>query len=190
MMRKIFAAPAVIAAAMLAAAPVQAQFGGLLRKVTTPAPAPSPEGDDDNGGCPKGKSGSSVGRGILGSVLRDAVGDAASKAGVYSYVPIAEVSDTLTDAIACRLDPEEQKQAAEATEVAVRGEAVGSTANWTSETREGVSGSSTIIARNDESGGRQCINVTDFIIVDGEETRATKRMCREPGQPRYTLAQA
>src|SRR3546814_13666475 len=88
------------------------------------------------------------------------------------------VSDTMTDHIGCRIDPEEQKQAAEATEVAVRGEAVGSTANWISETREGVSGSSTIIARNDESGGRQCINVTDFIIVDGEETRATNRMCR------------
>src|SRR3546814_4875691 len=120
MIRKVFSAPAVNAASMRAAAPVQAHFGGLLRRVTTPAPGPSPEGDDDNGGCPKGKSGSSVGRGILGSVLRDAVGDAASKAGVYSYVPIAEVSDTLTDAIACRLDPEEQKQAAEATEVAVR----------------------------------------------------------------------
>src|SRR3546814_3108457 len=71
--------PAVVAACALVAAPVQAQFGGLLRKVTTPTPSPE---SDDNGGCPKGKTGSSVGRGILGSVLRDAVGDAASKAGV------------------------------------------------------------------------------------------------------------
>ena len=67
-----------------------------------------------------------------------------------------------------RLDPAEQVQAAKATEDAVRGEAVGSTANWTSETRQNVSGSSTVIARNDEAGGRRCINVTDFIIVDGE----------------------
>src|SRR3546814_18816989 len=133
------------AAGRLGVVPGMAQVGGMWRKGTNVGPGPSPEGDDDNGGCPKGKSGSSVGRGILGSVLRDAVGDAASKAGVYSYVPIAEVSDTLTDAIACRLDPEEQKQAAEATEVAVRGEAVGSTANWISETREGVRGHSTTI---------------------------------------------
>lgn len=187
-MRRWFWLPAWAACAGLMATPAEAQFGGLLRKVTTPAPAPSD--DDSNGGCPKGKKGSSVGRGILGSVLRDAVGDAASKAGVYSYVPIAEVSETLTDAIACRLDPAEQVQAAKATEDAVRGEEVGSTANWTSETRDGVSGSSTIVARNDEGGGRQCINVTDFIIVDGEETRATKHMCREPGEARYTLAQA
>src|SRR3546814_4038920 len=103
---------------------------------------------------------------------------------------MTEVIVTRPYALACRLEPEEQKQAAHATEEAVRGEAVGSTANWTSETREGVSGSSTVIARNDESGGRQCINVTDFIIVDGEEARAPKRLCREPGQPRHTLDEA
>src|SRR3546814_18627465 len=82
------------------------------------------------------------------------------------------VSDTMTDHIGCRLDPEEQKQAAEATEVAVRGEAVGSTANWISETRAGVSGSSTIIARNDESGGRPCTHVTDFTLARGERQTA------------------
>ena len=75
MMRKILGAPAVLAACMLAGAPPQAQFGGLLRKVTTPAPKPS---SDANGGCPKGKKGSSIGRNILGNVLNDAVGDAAS----------------------------------------------------------------------------------------------------------------
>src|SRR3546814_13473554 len=103
---------------------------------------------------------------------------------------MTEVIVTRPYALACRLEPEEQKQAAEATEVAVRGEAVGSTANWTSETREGVSGSSTVIARNDESGERQCINVTDFIIVDGEEARASTRMCSEPVQTRYTPDEA
>lgn len=191
-MRRLFLFPAWAAALALVVTPAQAQFGGILRKVTTPAPTPSPDSnsDADSGGCPKGKKGSRAGRNILGGVLNEAIGSAASKAGVYSYVPIAEVSDTLTNVIACRLEPAEQVQAAKATEDAVRGEAVGSTSNWTSETREGVSGSSTIIARNDEAGGKQCINVTDFIIVDGEETRATKRMCREPGQPRYTLAQA
>lgn len=187
-MRRYYVVPAWAAVAALTVTPAQAQFGGILRKVTTPAP--SADSSEDNGGCPKGKTGSRAGRNILGGILNEAIGGAASKAGVYSYVPIAEVSDTLTNAIACKLEPAEQVQAAKATEVAVRGEAVGSTANWTSETREGVSGSSTIIARNDEAGGRQCINVTDFIIVDGEETRASKRMCREAGEPRYTLAQA
>lgn len=185
MMRKILATPAVLAACVLAAQPAQAQFGGLLRKVTTPAPKPTEEG---NGGCPKGKKGSSIGRNILGNVLNDAVGSAASKAGVYSYVPISEVSGTLTDAIACRLDPGEQVQAAAATEEVTRGEAVGATVDWKSETRENVSGSSTVASINEEGGGRRCMNVTDFIIVEGEETRVTKRMCKEPGQSRYVVA--
>lgn len=184
-MRKFLATPAVLAACLLAITPAQAQFGSLLRKVTTPAPTPSEEG---NGGCPKGKKGSSIGRNIMGNVINDAVGDAASKAGVYSYVPIAEVSGTLTDAIACRLDPAEQVQAAAATEEATRGEEVGATANWSSETRPNVSGSSTVASINDERGGRKCMNVNDFIIVDGEETRATKRMCKGPGESRYVLA--
>lgn len=185
MMRKIFGIPAMLAASLLAIAPAQAQFGSLLRKVTTPAPKPSEEG---NGGCPKGKKGSSIGRNILGNVLNDAVGDAASRAGVYSYVPISEVSGTLTDAIACRLDPGEQVQAAAATEEATRGEEVGATANWTSVTRPEVSGSSTVASINEEGGGRKCMNVNDFVIVDGEETRVTKRMCRGPGESRYVLA--
>lgn len=185
MMRKLLAVPAVMAACLLAVAPAQAQFGSLLRKVTTPAPKPS---EDDNGGCPKGKKGNSIGRNILGNVINDAVGDAASKAGVYSYVPIGEVSGTLTDAIACRLDPAEQVQAAAATEEATRGEEVGATANWTSGTRANVSGSSTVAAKNELADGTQCMNVTDIIIVEGEETRVSKRMCKGPGQARYVLA--
>jgi hypothetical protein len=185
MMRKILATPAVLAACLLAVAPAQAQFGSLLRKVTTPAPKPSEEG---KGGCPKGKKGSSAGRSILGGVLNEAIGSAASKAGVYSYVPISEVSGTLTDAIACRLDPAEQVQAAAATEEVTRGEEVGATANWTSETRQNVSGSSTIAAKNELADGSQCMSVTDIVIVEGEETRVSKRMCKGPGQARYVLA--
>ncbi|MDO9364592.1 MAG: hypothetical protein Q7T60_16820 [Sphingopyxis sp.] len=185
MMRKILATPAILAACLLAVAPAQAQFGSLLRKVTTPAPKPS---EDGNGGCPKGKKGSSIGRNILGNVLNDAVGDAASRAGVYSYVPISEVSGTLTDAIACRLDPAEQVQAAAATEEVTRGEEVGATSNWTSATRPEVSGSSTVAARNDLADGTRCMNVTDIVIVEGEETRVSKKMCKESGASRYVLA--
>ena len=179
----------IAVATALIAAPVQAQFGGLLRKVVPPATSSSAPADD-NGGCPKGKKGSRVGRGILGGVINDTLGGAASKAGVSSYLPIAEVSGTLTNAIACKLDPAEQVQAAAATESVTRGETVGASASWTSETRPGVSGSSTVVARNDEAGGRRCMQVTDFVIVDGEETRVTKRMCKEPGQKRYVIAEA
>ena len=106
---------------------------------------------------------------------------------------MAEVSDQLTNAIACRLDPEEQKQAAEATLAATRGDdtgaaEVGASASWTSATREDVSGSSTVVGRNDDdTTGVECITVTDVIIVKGEETTANKRMCRPPGSARYSL---
>src|SRR3546814_17201477 len=59
MMRKILTAPAVLAAFLLAAAPAQAQFGSLLRTVTTRAPQP---GEGDNGGCPKGRNGGGSGK--------------------------------------------------------------------------------------------------------------------------------
>lgn len=186
-MRRLLWFPAWMAIAAMTAAPAQAQFGGIFRKATTPE-APNAESSEDNGGCPKGKSGSRAGRSILGGVLGSVLGDVANETGFGSYLPTSEVAGTLTDAIACRLDPAEQVQAAKATEEAVRGEAVGTTASWTSATREGVSGSSTIVARNDEAGGRRCMNVTDFIIVEGEEMRVTKRMCKEPGEARYVIA--
>ena len=187
-MRRIFGFPAIFAACMLAVAPAQAQFGGLLRKVTSPTPTPSPSPESDNGGCPKGKKGSRAGRNILGGILNDAIGDAAGRTGFGSYLPTAEVAGTLTDAIACKLDPAEQVQAAAATEEVTRGEAVGATANWTSETRANVSGSSTVVARNDEDGGRRCMNVTDVVIVEGEEATVSKRMCKGPGEARYVIA--
>jgi len=169
------------------AVPAQAQFGGLL------GGARSSSRTSD--GCSEGRSrsaGSRIAGGILGSVAGSVAGNAG---GVFNFVPIAGLTDTLTAAIACKLDPEEQKQAAEATLEATRGAGeegeveVGAVSAWTSDTREDVAGSSTVIARNDnEGGGMQCITVSDVIIVKGEETRADKRMCRRPPAARYALA--
>ena len=184
--RRLGAWGAAIALASLAA-PVHAQFGGLLSNIGR-APAKTADG------CPKGKK-RSAGSQIFGSVLGSVAGNAASRAGVSGWVPIAGLTDQLTAAIACKLDPEEQKQAAQATLDATRGEgeaaevAVGSSASWTSGTRADVSGTSTVVARNDQdTGGLQCITVSDVIIVSGEETRADKRMCRKPPAARYALA--
>lgn len=169
------------------AVPAAAQFGGILGSVGKGAAQTAD-------GCPKGKK-RSVGSSILGSIAGSVAGSAASRAGLYAWVPISGLTDQLTAAIACRLDPEEQKQAAQATLDATRGEgeaaevAVGTSASWTSNTRADVSGTSTVIARDDdEAGGLQCIMVSDVIIVQGEETRANKRMCRKPPAARYALA--
>jgi hypothetical protein len=36
-------------------------------------------------------------------------------------------------------------------------------------------------------GELDCITVTDIVIIEGEETRAEKRMCRAPGSARYSI---
>lgn len=182
---------AAVAAALSLGVPAQAQFGGLIgRAVNAATQSQTPT----SSGCPKGKKKSS-GASVLGSVLGSVAGDAAYRAGVGGWVPVAGLTDQLTAAIACKLDPEEQKQAAIATLEATRGEgakaevAVGSSRAWTSGTRADVSGTSTVIARNDaDIAGMQCITVSDVIIVSGEETRADKRMCRKPPAARYALS--
>ena len=176
------------ASALAAAMPAQAQFGfnfGGAKKSSEPTTAE---------GCPSGKK-KSVGASILGSIAGSVASRAAGK--FASFVPIPEVASTLTNAIACKLDQKEQKQAAEATLAATRGDesgdvAVGATAEWTSATRQDVKGKSTVIAANEGPGkgmpkDSKCITVTDVVIVNGEETTANKRMCRAPGQARYSL---
>lgn len=174
-------------ALVAASVPAHAQFGGILRRVTngaSSAAAPDP--------CAEGSS-SSAGSRAIGNILGGVARDAAYDAGVSSYVPMAEFSDQLSTAIACQLDPEEQQQAAEATLEATRGGGedgsappeVGQMAAWQSNTRDDVSGTSTVTARDD--GELDCIVVTDVIIVRGEETRADKRMCRPPGSARYSI---
>ncbi len=182
------AAAAAAGLAMLGlAAPAQAQFGGFGLP-SLPIPSKPSSSGDGSSGCPKGKH-KSEGASVLGGLLGRAVSNAASSSGVSRWVPSAEVADTLTDAIACRLDPQEQKQAAKATLEATRGDAsVGSSSSWTSETRDNVSGTSTVVARNDEAqASMKCITVSDVIIVNGEETKANKRMCKPPGGARYSL---
>jgi len=133
---------------------------------------------------PKKKRGGlfrSIASGVAGAGL-GAVGLPSGVAGLAF-----PVGSLITDAIASRLDCKEQVQAATATTQATRG-GVGTSSSWTSETRPAVSGTSTVIAQNSGSGGASCMTVSDVIIVNGEETTASKRMCRAPGASGYTLA--
>lgn len=161
--------------------PAHAQFGGLLRS----KPRASSSGKTANG-CDD-STGKAVGRSVIGGMLGGLAGRAG---GIISYLPVPEVAGLLTDAIACKLEPEEQKQAADATLEATRGEEVGSTSTWTSETRQNVSGTSTVLGKTQLADGSTCMNVNDVIIVEGEETTVSKRMCKKPGAARYEIAQA
>ena len=124
---------------------------------------------------------------MLGGMLGRMANRALAQTGIGGYVPTNTLATTLTDAIACKLDAQEQKQAATATMEAVRG-GVGSSSQWTSATRPGVSGSSTVTAQSQTAAGASCMDVNDVIIVNGEETTVSKRMCRAPGASGYTLA--
>lgn len=188
-LKSVGIAISAIALAVLAA-PADAQFGGLLGGSRNRNAS-----DDKSDKCSESRrsTGSRIAGGILGSIAGSAAGRAG---GLLNYVPVASLTDTLTASIACRLDPKEQEQAAEATVEATRGadEAsppeVGQMAMWTSESRPDVSGTSTVTASDSEvnDDGLQCLMVTDVIIVDGEEARAEKRMCRRPPAARYTIA--
>ncbi|HEY0149910.1 MAG TPA: hypothetical protein VGB70_13025 [Allosphingosinicella sp.] len=116
---------------------------------------------------------------VLGGIASSAIGGHSGGLG-YAF-PVASM---LSDAIIDLLDCKEQKQAAAATDEAVRG-GVGSTATWESESRPGVKGSSTVSAEEKLADGSHCLTVTDVVIVDGEETTVPKRMCRENGKSGY-----
>jgi surface antigen len=168
----------------ITAFPAQAQLGNLFNS--------GKRGADKADSCGEGKKGDK-GRGVLGGLLGGAVEELSRSVNLPSFVPVPEFSDQLTESIACRLDPQEQAQAAEATLEATRAEGegarpeVGTSAAWTSNTRENVSGTSTVTAREKPKGDRDCITVTDVVIIEGEETRAEKRMCKAPGSARYSI---
>lgn len=161
-----------------------AQFRGLFDR--------GKRGADKAENCEEGRKGD-IGRGILGGIVGGAINDLARGSGVNRYVPVPQFTDQLTTEIACKLTPEEQEQAANATIEATRGASadtapdIGSSASWQSTSRENVSGTSTVTGREKASGNADCITVTDVIIVEGEETRANKRMCRPPGSARYAI---
>ena len=151
-------------------------------------PAEARERDPNQPGqkCEKTKSG---GGGFMRSVAGNLAGRGLGALGVPSGIGgiSLPVSSLITDAIVRKLNCKEQVQAATATNEATRG-GVGASSAWTSETRQGVSGTSTVVAQNNRSDGASCMTVNDVVIVSGEETTVSKTMCRAPGASGYTLA--
>lgn len=159
-----------------------AQFGGLFNDVTRGATA-----SDSDSKCKGGKK--SRGGMILGNVLGGAASRTAGRAGL-GFVPLSQFRETLTDAIACKLDAQEQEKAADATTQAVQQaerSAGPQSVAWESDTRADVKGTSTVDTKTKLADGSSCMNVTDVVIVEGEETRVSKKMCKGPGQSRYVL---
>ena len=129
--------------------------------------------------CQQENTRRSAGRSMLGGLARGMMGRVGGVAAMA--IPAVEV---LGDAIMGMLDCREQVKAVEATNEAVRG-GVGTSVSWTSDTRPGVTGTSVATGEENLADGTHCMTVTDIVIVDGQETRAPKRMCRAPGAARY-----
>jgi surface antigen len=142
----------------------------LLFAVPTAANAQSLTGEE----CQASSSGSTA-RSVVGGLARFGLGRVGGAAA--AALPFTAM---LSDAIMNMLDCREQEKAAQATDQAVQRGEVGATAEWESESRPGVTGSSTVTAVEGD-----CMTVTDIVIVDGEETRAPKQMCRRPPSNRY-----
>ncbi len=100
---------------------------------------------------------------------------------------LVDSANSLSQSVACRLYPEEQEQAAEATQEATRSGEIGKTVEWQSTVRENVSGSSTVSSKNEMPDGTPCMVLADIVIVDGEELRVSKTMCKLSGSGHYTI---
>ena len=171
---------AAIAIATLAAQPTQAQFLGIGKKKS--------ESSTTTQQCQQSearKQRNSLFGSIAGSIAGSALGSAGASGMVVGLA--SPIGSLVTNEILSKLDCKEQVQAAKATDSAVRG-GVGSSSTWTSESRQNVSGSSTVTGEDKLADGSSCVTVTDVVIVEGEETTALKRMCRKPGESGYTLA--
>jgi hypothetical protein len=159
----------------------------VLISVQPPVYAKERSGDSASQKCtPKKKKSGGMFGAIAGGIAGTALGGWGGAPGalIAAGLPVASL---LTDAIIRQLDCKEQVKAATATDNAVRG-GVGTTSAWESDSRPGVKGSSTVVAANSQAGGGTCMTVNDVVIVDGEETTVSKRMCRAPGASGYTLA--
>ena len=134
----------------------------------------------------KNCKGARTGGGLFGGLLGGVIGDAAGLGKVGTLIA-GGVGAVLGAELACQLDEKEQEKAAEATMTIVEKEEVGAVATWQSPTRADVSGSSTVTALVAEPDGRKCLSITDVAIIDGEETKIAKQMCRGPGEKNYSL---
>jgi hypothetical protein len=161
-------------------------FAAAFLFVSAAQPVAIAKSRDDKPGAkcePKKKKHSMFGA-IAGTIAGNAMGRMGVPTGVVGIsVPVGSL---IGEGISRLLNCKEQVQAATATQEAVRG-GVGTTSSWNSESRPGVKGASSVKSQTARADGSSCMNVSDVVIVDGEETMVNKTMCRAPGAANYTL---
>ena len=168
--------------------PVPENYGFMNMQTASGEPVGQDEKNKTSGKARSDKScKKSRGRGqLLGGIFGGVIGSAAGLDKIGTLIAGA-AGAVLVGELACKLSEDEQEKAAEATLAVVEKEEVGAVAKWQSPSRGGVSGSSTVTALNTEPNGRKCLTITDVAIIDGEETRVSKQMCRGAGQSKYAI---
>jgi hypothetical protein len=158
----------------------------LLAVPSAPAiPAVQDAAAQEQGKCedtPEKKAKRSMFGSMLGGIAGGVLGGAGGMA--TTLIPVGSI---VADELLKLLDCKEQKQAANATNEAIRG-GVGTEVKWQSESRQNVSGSSKVTGQEALADGTSCMTVTDVVIIDGEETTVPKRMCRGKGESGYRKA--
>lgn len=180
----------VLAGGLAAAASAQTRQRSQPRAPAAAAAAPAADQDEDSPAaaltaCERRAKGRLRVWDRIGDVAIDATRGIGRIVGASetSVASVLRFGHSLSERVQRQLNCREQAQAEVATARAING-GVGTTSRWRSETRANVSGSSTVVAADRTAEGA-CLTVTDVIIVDGEETRAPKRMCRRPPSNRY-----
>ena len=129
----------------------------LLVVPATPAiPAVQDGAAQEQGKCadtPEKKAKRSMFGSVLGGLAGSVLGRAGMDVAQLSLIPVGSI---VADELLKLLDCKEQKQAANATNEAIRG-GVGTEVKWQSETRQNVSGSSKVTGQN-RLGGRHALH--------------------------------
>ena len=164
-----------IIAALLLAAPATLVVPATVAQAQT-------EGQCED--TPQKKAKRSMFGSILGGLANQVVGRTGMDTVAGGLIPVGSI---VADELLKLLDCKEQKQAANATNEAIRG-GVGTEVRWQSESRQNVSGASKVTGQEALADGTHCMTVTDVVIIDGEETTVPKRMCRGKGDSGYRKA--
>lgn len=164
-----------IIAALLLAAPAP---------IFIPATAAIAQSEGQCADTPQKKAKRSMFGSILGGIADRVVGGTGINNVTGGLIPVGSI---ISDELLKLLDCKEQRQAADATNEAIRG-GVGTEVRWQSQSRQNVSGTSKVTGEQSLADGTRCMTVTDVVIIDGEETTVPKRMCRGAGDSGYRKA--
>lgn len=129
-----------------------------------------------------------LGRVAASSAVNSVLGSNPVTSTISSFLPVEDLLDETLLKLLCK---DEQKKAAKATEdVTIQAERTGGNAKveWQSESRKNVKGRSEVTGfESAGTGGGRCMKVRDVVIIDGEETKMEKRMCKQPPKPGYAM---